>query len=332
MNTFARTARAGLTLIELAIAAAIFATIAGIAGQSMISGTRMSAEISSSAQLADDTNRVLQRIAGQLRSADYNWIYLNEGEVSTYTFSVCTGLGTDVGGKIGPRFDNTYTIVFDSVKGTLKATLAEAASGRIISEEIASDLRAPDGFRIGQLGTDVLVKGNQLQLALARQVRLQDGTTVLREAATTIFLRSTIYANTNLTTTTTEVAAPAEEEAGGELAPIVLLGLDTDSSQKTIDKKAGVYANNLLIKGTVSMPAGAEVGINWESFALAASKESDGVSCSLALNRGWVKSENPSGKLQNNEFTITGWVVGSVTLTASATSAKGVEGTDTETY
>lgn len=325
--------RAGLTLVELSIAATIFAMIAGVAGQSLASGTRLSAEVSSSSTLTEDTNRVLQRIAGQLRSADYNWIYLNEGEVSTYTFRVCTGLGTSDSGEIGPRFDNTYTIAYDSIDGTLSATLVNQATGSILSQEIARDLRTPDGFRVGQLGTDVLVKGNQLQLAMVRQAHLADGTELVREATTTVFLRSTIYANTNLTTTSIDLTDETNEDlSDGDIAPMILLDSDTDTSQKVIDRKLGIYANNLLIKGSVTMPAGGTSAIDWNTFDLRSSKTVDGESCSLEVTRGWVTAENRSGKLLSNEFVISGWVIGSLTITVAVESSTGGEGSATQAY
>lgn len=327
------TIRAGLTLVELAIAIAIFGTVASIAGQSMISGTRMSEEVSVSTRITDDTNRVLQRIAGQLRSADYSWIYMNVGEVSTYTFKVCTGLGVSDTGEIGPQFDHTYTIAFDSSNGVLTATLADQKTGRLLNQEIARDLRTPDGFRVNQLGTDVLVKGNQLQLAMARRGRLGDGTEVMREAATTIFLRSTIYANTNLTTTTGSTPEPpASDPTNTAVAPVILLGSDTDTTQKVLDRKAGIYANNLLIKGTVQMPSGVSDTIAYNTFDLRLSKSTDGIEAYATVTRGWVASENKANKLAPNEFLVEGWVLGSMTITAVVSSTGGADGTATKSY
>lgn len=341
------TNRTGLTLIELSIAASIFAMIAGVAGQSLISGTSMSSEISRSSILTEDTNRVLQRIAGQLRSADYNWIYLNEGPVSTYTFKVCTGLGVSDAGEIGPRFDHTYTVAYDSINGTLTATLADQTTGSIISQEIAKDLRTPDGFRVGQLGTDVLVKGNQLQLALARHSRdqygeivtLQDGTPRVFESTTTIFLRSTIYANTNLTTTATATGTgtgtETETEPTAEAekpAPIVVLGSDTDTQQKKIGTgKSAVYANSLIIVGSVAAASTSDP-IDYNRFDYRPSKTVDGIECELSVKRGWIASENKDKKLLENQFQFTGWVIGSLTLTVSIPTMSGVEGIITQSY
>lgn len=341
--------RAGLTLVEITIAMAIFGSIASIAGQSMISGTRMSEEISVASRVTDDTNRVLQRIAGQLRSADYSWIYMNEGEVSTYTFKVCTGLGVSDTGEIGPQFNQTYTIAFDSINGVLTATLADQTTGRLINQEIARNLRKPDGFRVNQLGTDVLVKGNQLQLAMARSGYLGDGTEVMREATTTIFLRSTIYANTNLTTTitstvtlpvgttpttptTTTTTTTPNTPTIVPVPPLILLGADTDTTQKVIDKKLAIYGNNLLIKGTVQMPSGTSDSINYNTFDLRLSKASNGVDCSATVVRGWIASENRAGKLAANEFLVEGWVQGSLTITVVLSSTGGAPGTATKTY
>lgn len=326
------TIRAGLTLVELAIAVAIFGTVASIAGQSMISGTRMSEEVSVSARVTDDTNRVLQRIAGQLRSADYSWIYMNVGEISTYTFKVCTGLGVSETGEIGPQFDHTYTIAFDSANGVLTATLADQRTGLLLNQEIARDLRTPDGFRVNQLGTDVLVKGNQLQLAMARRGQLGDGTEVMREATTTIFLRSTIYANTNLTTSPGSAPEPPPSDPDTAIVPIVLLGSDTDTTQKVIDRRSGIYANNLLIKGTVQMPSGTTDVIDYNTFDLRMSKVTDGIEAYATLTRGWVAAENRGNKLAANEFLIEGWVLGSMTISVAVSSTGGAEGTATKTY
>ncbi len=340
------TIRAGLTLIELSIAAAIFAMIAGVAGQSLISGTSMSSEISRSSILTEDTNRVLQRIAGQLRSADYNWIYLNEGTVSTYTFKVCTGLGVSDTGEIGPRFDQTYTVAYDSVNGTLTATLAEQTTGSILNQEIARDLRTPDGFRVGQLGTDVLVKGNQLQLALARYARDQHGNLVtvadgkprVFESTTTIFLRSTIYANTNLTTTTTDIGSgtggteTTPETPVEKPAPTITLGADTDTQQKKIGTgKSAVYANSLIIVGSVTAASPSDP-VDYDKFDYRLSKEADGVNCQLSVKRGWVSSENRDKKLLENQFQFTGWVIGSLTITVAVPTMSGSEGIVTQSY
>lgn len=351
--------RAGLTLIELSIAAAIFAMIAGVAGQSLISGTSMSSEIGRSSILTEDTNRVLQRIAGQLRSADYNWIYLNQGTVSTYTFKVCTGLGVSDTGEIGPRFDHTYTIAYDSIQGTLTATLADQTTGSILNQEIAHDLRTPDGFRVGQLGTDVLVKGNQLQLTLARNARdnngelvqfpagtNSDGTTKYAarvfESTTTIFLRSTIYANTNLTTTTTSTNSgsgtsptPDPETPITETpkpAPTVILGADTDATQtKVTNGKNPTYGNGLIIVGSVTAGSTSDP-INYDQFTWTPSKANDGVSCKLSIKRGWVKSENANKSLLENQFQISGWVIGSLSITVSVSTMSGIEGHATQSY
>lgn len=193
--------RAGLTLIEITIVLAICGTITGIAGQGLISGTRLTRERSMSAELGNDTSRVLQRLAGQLRSADQGWSYVNAGGVSTYAFTLCTGLGMAAGGGIGPQFDETCTLVFDGVAGVLTATRAERRTGRMLNQEIVRNLRTPDGFRLNQLGGDGLVKGDLLQLTMVRLGSLGDGTVVMREAATTVFLRSSIYANSSLTVT-----------------------------------------------------------------------------------------------------------------------------------
>lgn len=336
----------GMSLVEVAVASTLLTTVLGVASQGLISGTRMSEEIRVSAALSDDGNRVLQRIAGQLRSADYNWIYLNEGEVSTYTFRVCTGLGTDAAGEIGPVFGQAYTVAFDGEKGVLSATLVDVASGRVLNQELASGLRTGDGFRVTQLGTDVLVKGNQLQLSLARVGSLTDGTEIEREAVTTVFLRSTIYANTNLTSTSvagpvlggttgttgtaTGGAGTAGETGGTASAPIrptVILGADTDTS---VNRRTS--ANNLLIKGSVTLPAGSNAAIDWNTFDLRCSKEVDGISCSAELVRGWIASENRNGKLASNEFLIQGWVIGSLVITAEVATTSGHEGAATQTY
>ncbi len=325
-------ARAGLSLIEISIAIAIFGTIASIAGESLISGTRMSEEIAVSTSVNDDTNRVLHRVATQLRSADYSWIYMNQGEVSTYTFKVCTGLGVNPAGEIGPQFDNTYTIAFDSVAGVLTATLAEQSTGRLISQEIARDLRIPDGFRVNQLGTEVLVKGNQLQLAMARTGHLADGTEVTREASTTIFLRSTIYANTNLTTTSTpnsELPADPDAPADSAAAPVILLGDDSNTATKVGSVK---NVNALLITGSVQMPAGATDTINFNTFDLRMNKPSDGVDALVSLRRGWISGENKNNALNSNEFAIEGWVRGSLTVTTAVSSLGGADGLATRTY
>lgn len=342
--------RAGMSLIELTMAVGIFGTVAAVAGQSMVSGVRLNQEVAESSQAIDDTNRVLQRIAGQLRSADYSWIYLNQDEVSTYTFRVCTGLGVSSTGEIGPQFDQTYTIAFDSKTGILTATLVDQKTGKVLGHEIARGLWNEGGFRIGQLGTDVLVKGNRLQLTMARPLLDVDGKIVydssskaiLREATTTIFLRSTIYANTNLTTTVTSTTPtnptnpttptnptdPTKPSTG--TTPVLTLGADTDVSTKSGSIKD---VNCLQIVGTVGMPNGATDTLNTNTFDARFSKASDGIEASLVINRGWIPGEvSNNSSLKPNEFKISGWVKGSLTVTIAMSSAAGAVGTITKSY
>jgi hypothetical protein len=155
---------------------------------------------------------------------------------------------------------------------------------------------------------------------------------MMREATTTIFLRSTIYANTNLTTTTTAVEPPADNTSDKSVAPLVLLGSDTDTTQKVIDRKAGTYGNNLLIKGTVQMPSGTSDTINPDTFDLRLSKAIDGIEAYAVVSRGWVSGENRGNKLAANEFLVEGWVLGSLTITVAVSSIGGAEGYATKSY
>ncbi|MBN8525251.1 MAG: hypothetical protein J0M02_07950 [Planctomycetes bacterium] len=353
--------RSGLTLIELTIAATIFALVAGVAGQSLISGTNMTTEIGRSSAVTEDTNRILQRIAGQLRSADYNWIYDNSNQpVPTWIFKVCTGLGVDPDKPldIGPVFNQTYTIAYDSINGTLTATLADVATGKVIRQEYATDLRIPDGFRVGQLGTDVLVKGNQLSLAVARYVRdghgdvvkAADGQPRIFESSTTVFLRSTIYANTNLTTTATNSGTGTGTETGSETGSETETGneegskdptppkvtLNDDTSTKTSKVKIeGVQTtvNDLIIVGSV-VSGSQETGdvLKLGSFSVTWNKQSP--YSSISVEKGWDPStwSGKSTTLSSDQFKISGWVSGSITFTVSITSDAGVTTTLSRTY
>lgn len=331
--------RAAMTLLEISASMAVFAVLMSLVGQGLVMGVQVNRQVSTESELANDADRVLQKIASHLRSADYNWITINEGSVSTYSFSICTGLAAT-----GPVFGHRYTLVHDSDAGTLSATLIEQANGSILQEDIARGLRPADGFRIGQLGTDVLVRGNQLQLSLALQSPLEEGRIATREVTTTIYLRSTIYANTNLTVTHTELAgvhdeeptmvdpeAEPDEEAPGDAA-MVSLGDDTDTTLHTISRRDDLYANNLLIKGSIALPTGSADTIDFNSFSLTANKASNGVEASYTVYRGWVAAENRNNKLAEHEFLLDGWVQGSLTVTVSVATASGVQTTVSKTY
>lgn len=326
--------RSAMTLLEISASMAVFAVLMSLVGQGLVMGVQVNRQVSTESELANDADRVLQKIAGHLRSADYNWITINQGSVSTYSFSICTGLSAT-----GPVFGHRYTLVHDSDAGILSATLIEAATGNILQEDIARGLRPDDGFRIGQLGTDVLVRGNQLQLSLAMQSQLPEGALITRDVTTTIYLRSTIYANTNLTTTPTEQTGSGDGsvvdengENGDEGGAMLSLGEDTDTTQHTISRRDGIYANNLLIKGSIALPSGSSDEIDFESFTLTASKASDGENASYDVSRGWVHAENKNSKLARDEFLLDGWVKGSLTVTVSVATKNGAVTTVSKTY
>lgn len=359
--------RHGMTLLELMIALAIFAMMAAIAAQSLISGSRMSEEVAVASELTEDTHRILHGIADRLRSADYVWIRRNEGEISTYVFPICTGLQLS-GDRIGPRFDETYTLIHDRQAGTLAAVIS-GPSGTGAQQQLATGLRVPDGFEIqsANTGHPELVRGNQVQLRLTRQARLTDGTLVERSAEATVFLRSTIAANTQLTHTPVPPTgdssnSPPDPGAGDGTAPDpgsgtappdggsspgtepppsappppppqLVLGEDSDTSQRQVGTgKNKVMANNLLIKGSVSQLAGGDTVIDWESFSLIADKPSNGSQAQYTVRRGWVPSENANKKLTPDEFVIEGWVVGGITFTASVANTAGFTTTVSRSY
>lgn len=328
--------RSALTLLETVIAMAVFALLMTMVTQSVTMGTQMQTSVTTHSDLTDRADRVLHKIAGHLRSADYNWIYLNEGPISTYTFNICTGLTAT-----GPAFEQQYVLTYDSIQGTLQGLLIETASGKVIKEDVAIDVRRGDGFQVNQLGTDVLVKGNQLQLTVALQRALPDQTVVTKEATTTVFLRSTIYANTNLTTTVTEQvitppeepvdpdAEPVDPDAPAADKPLVALGEDTDATNSKVKVNGEwVYPNHFIILGKVSMPSDSTDAIG--SYTVNVDKPSDGKEADYVFTKGPKTTGNP--KLADGEFTLTGWVQGSMTVTVEATSANGGVQTVTKTY
>ena len=318
--------RVGSSLLEMMIALAVLSTVTAVVTQSISMGVVMQEQVRTEADLVDQANVVVKKIAFQLRSADYNWITITSGTVSTYQVTLCTGLSKD-----GPVFTQGFTLAYDTNAATLTATLTDLTTGKVLHQDVARGVRKANagagiaaGFQIGQLGTDEVVTGNQLQITLALEDTLHSGEVVTRSATSIIFLRSTIYANVDLTTTATALPTPPVDTA----APIVSLGNDTNVIDQTSPSK-----NNLLIKGSLSMPTGTSSTIYTPSFTLTADKPSSTANSSKAyyvITRGWVPAEK--GSLQTNEFLLTGWVQGSLQLTATVSATNSQSTTTVKSY
>jgi hypothetical protein len=333
-----RSIRCAATLLELCVGLAVLGTVTSMVCQGIAMGASMQDRVGLDSDLINRADRVAKQVAYQLRSADYNWITITVGPVSTYQFTLCTGLNAN-----GPVFNQGYTLAYDSANGVLTATLTDLTTLKVLQQDVARGLRIPDpakgilpGFQLTQLGTDVVVTGNQLQLSVTLQDRLTSGEVVNRTANSVIFLRSTMYANANLTrTVTAQTGGSGGAGAPGEAKPIISLGADTDKSTKqmTIDSNK-ITVNNLLIKGSIAMPTGTSASVDYTTFALTTDKQPTDVpqKTDYTLSRGWVKGENPGNKLLGNEFLISGWVDGSLTATITVKATNGQSATSTGTY
>lgn len=334
--------RTAATLLEITVSLAVLGTVSTMVTESISIGTSMQEHVGTESDLVDRANRVVKGIAYQLRSADYDWITITEGAVSTYQFTLCTGLNSD-----GPVFNQGYTLSYDSVAGTLTSTLTDRINKTVLQQNVAKGLRRPNpgagiepGFQISQLGTAVVVTGNQLQLSISMEEPLTTGEVMTRTATTMVFLRSTMYANANLTRTVTPVTGggaeePPEDEGGAAAKPIVTMGDDTDKTTKqTGTGKDKVTLNNLLIKGALAMPTGTPATIDVTSFSLLADKLPTDVpqKADYTVKRGWVKAENSGNKLLENEFLLSGWVDGSLTVTVTVRATNGESTAVTRSY
>jgi len=337
--------RSAVTLLEVTISLAILTTVTAMVTESISMGVSMHEHVGTKSDVVERANVVVKKIAYQLRSADYNWITITEGPVATYQFTLCTGLSAE-----GPVFNQGYALSYDSAAGTLTATLTDNITKQVLQQDVAKGLRRPDpangiepGFQLTQLGTSVVVTGNQMQLAVAIEDTLVNGEVLSGSAQSVVFLRSTMYANANLTRTVTEVTVdppvdPTEDppvEDPPAPSPIILLGSDTDTTTKQIGTgPSKITVNNLLVKGTVSMPTGTSATIDYSSFNLTTDKLTTDTpqKVSYTVARGWIKAENPGNKLSENEYVIYGWVAGSLAVTVTVSNTEGASSTVTANY
>jgi prepilin-type N-terminal cleavage/methylation domain-containing protein len=331
--------RSALSLIEVVIAIAIFGMLMSLVGQSLVMGVKLKDSVGTATTLDDEANRVLQKIAGYLRTADYNYIYIlnpTNGNV-TCTFSLCTGLN-----RHGPIVNQkklrvSYDKAARSLTSTLYDTSASATNESLwtsLEQVVASNLAAENGFVVTQQGTDsTYVKGNRLTLTVSLAETLRDGTEVAKSATTTLYLRSTIYfkdeqlssatdtttisptpspgggggpatGGTTTTTTTDDVSTTATSSDSAANAPVISLGPDTDNSVH-----AGSGGSNVIITISSSLKSTAASGTSLQSLTVTATCPNANT---LTVTR-----------IASNQYRITGYAVGAITVGATATSKKG---------
>lgn len=324
--------RHAVTLLELSVTVAILGTVMTMVSQSISLGSSMHESVSAESDLTNRADRLVKQLAYQLRSADYNWITITNGTVSTYDFTLCTGLTVS-----GPVFNQGYSLAYDSAAGTLSATVTDKVTGQILQREVASGLRKPDaasgiepGFQLTQLGTALVVTGNQLQLSVALEDTLRDNQVITRSASSVIFLRSTMYANANLTSSPTQTSpsptpspTPTSPSNSTAAAPIILIGSDTDNTTGAGNR------NNLLIMSQVTMPSGTSDTVKYSTFTLTTDKQTTDTpqKTSYTVNKGWE-----THTIDEDKFLLSGWVKGSLTLTVTVQSTGGKTTTATKTF
>ena len=103
MRIIRNPARAGLNLLEITIASAIFFSVAAVAMTSVSTGTNMVTSVKAGSAAVESTHRVAQTVANDLRYADFNKVYLNNSTANWrssnsaaryYSFKRCTGFAS----------------------------------------------------------------------------------------------------------------------------------------------------------------------------------------------------------------------------------------------
>jgi len=332
--------RHAISLVEVVIAVSIFGLMMSMVGQSLVMGVKLQDTVGTASTLDDDANRVLQKIAGYLRTADYNYIYILEpssGNV-TCTFALCTGLDRN-----GPIINQKkLRVAYNKAARTLTSTLYDTSASTTneslwtsLEQVVAANLATTNGFVVTQQGADTTyVKGNRLTLTVAMAETLRDGTVVAKTATTTLYLRSTIYfkdeqlssatdtttpvaatttggGNTGTTastggatTTTNDVSTTQTTSDAAANAPQLSLGPDTDNSVH-----AASGGSNVIITVSSALKSTAQGGTSLQTLAVTATCPN---SNTLTVTQ-----------ITSTQYRITGYAIGAVTVGVTATSKKG---------
>lgn len=342
----ANASRRALSLVEVIIATSIFGMMMSLVGQSLVMGVKLQDTVGTASTLDDEANRVLQKIAGYLRTADYNYIYIlnpSNGNV-TCTFALCTGLD-----RQGPVINQKKLRVFyDKAARTLTSTLYDTSASATdesqwttMEQVVATNLASTNGFVVAQQGTDTTyVKGNRLTLSVSMAETLRDGTEVAKTATTTLYLRSTIYfkdeqlasatdtttpvapttGSTTTTTTTTGGTTTTTSTSGGTTTDDVtttettsasaanapLLTLGPDTDNSVHSASGG---SNVIINVSSSLKSTAQNGTSLQTLAVTATCPNTNT---LTVSR-----------ISDTQYKITGYAIGAVTVGVTATSKKG---------
>ena len=344
MTTAPPLRRHAISLVEVVIAVSIFGLMMSMVGQSLVMGVKLQDNVGTASTLDDEANRVLQKIAGYLRTADYNYIYIlnpTSGNV-TCTFALCTGLD-----RKGPIIDQKkLRVVYDKAARSLTSTLYDTSASTSdeslwtsLEQVVATNLATTNGFVVTQQGTDsTYVKGNRLTLTVAMAETLRDGTSVTKSATTTLYLRSTIYFKdeqlSSATDTTTPVAAATPSGGGNtgggstpsgatggtttttnDVSTTLTVGDAADNAPRLTlgpDTDNSVHTasggSNVIITVTSALKSTAQNGTSLQSLAVIATCPNTNTLTVTPIN--------------STQYRITGYATGGVTVSVTATSRK----------
>jgi prepilin-type N-terminal cleavage/methylation domain-containing protein len=328
--------RQAFTLLEVMISLAIFSLMMSLVTQSLVSGVKLQETVTGTTDLDDESNRVIQKIAGYLRTADYNYIYVldaGNGNV-TCTFALCTGIDRN-----GPVINQKkLRLLYNKAGKSLTATLydtsaSETNEGTWVSLEqvVATDLAGTDGLKIEQLGLDTTyVRGNRLKISMTVNQTLRDGSVLAKTSSTTIYLRSTMYFHDTLLSsatdgssnplpigqttpttpttpsTTTNDVSTTQTVVDTSVAnkAVIALGPDTDNSVNTTNS-----GSNLIVVINASLQANAQSGTSITNMTV--------------TGYGGTGNALTVTNIGTNSYKVTGYTIGAATISVTVTSKKG---------
>ena len=338
--------RHAISLVEVVIAVSIFGLMMSMVGQSLVMGVKLQDTVGTASTLDDDANRVLQKIAGYLRTADYNYIYILEpssGNV-TCTFALCTGLDRN-----GPIINQKkLRVAYNKAARTLTSTLYDTSASTTneslwtsLEQVVAANLATTNGFVVTQQGADTTyVKGNRLTLTVAMAETLRDGTVVAKTATTTLYLRSTIYFKdeqlssatdtTSLSATTTTGGSSGSSSSGSATTTTGTTQTTTTNDVTTTETTSDSAANAPQLTlgpdtdNSVHAASGGSNVIITVSSALKSTAQNGTSLQTLAISATCPNSNTLTvTQITSTQYRITGYAIGAVTVGVTATSKKG---------
>ncbi len=347
----------GFTLIETAIAVGILGTLSYTITNGLVGATLLRETINTEMSLANQANSVINDLADELRSADFNYIYnaevqYNGSIVHLWSFRISTGLDS-LGQPIYDTGDYGRVVQFDEYEKTL-VMYEYGTETTALENLLAADVTS---FSIMPNTGSILVS-NQMQLALSMEQEDSFGKNHEMSASRTVFLRSTMYnsdgfsavditqtdeTEENGTTTTDITDTTTTEETGTTTDTTTEETTDTTTEETTdttttetvittptdIHEDGGpsyVWGNNSASNGevyiTISINAAGGTSFDRDTAEVAL----QGADTSgLNISYGW--SSNP----KKDTITISGTAAGSfaITINGKTTSSNSRKATGT---